>query len=109
MLIMICFCSYLKCPTRGGTLHFPANPSYFGHPVQQTQYYSHQLPTFSVPAPVLEPPQLINTVNDDSVPWNTVQQRYMDLNRARNDQQQYVQTVRERLRPTNNNISDENV
>ena len=103
------FQDYSPVEARGGTLHFPANPSYFGHPVQQTQYYSHQLPTFSVPAPVLEPPQLINNVNDDSIPWNTVQQHYMDVNRARNDQQQYVRTVRERLNPANTNISDENV
>ena len=48
---------YSPVEVRGGTLHFPTNPSYFGHPVQQTQYYSHQLPVFSVP-PVLEPPHL---------------------------------------------------
>ena len=100
---------YSPVEARGGTLHFPANPSYFGQPVQQTQYYSHQLPTFSVPAPVLEPPQLINNMNDDSIPWNTVQQRYMDVNRARDDQQQHARTVRDRLNPANTNISDENV
>ena len=58
---------------------------------------------------MLEPPQLINNVNDDSIPWNTVQQRYMDVNRARNDQQQYVRTVRNRLNPANTNICNENV
>ena len=100
---------YSPVEARSGTLHFPTNPSYFGHPVQQTQYYTHQLPTFSVPAPVLEPPQLINTGNDDSIPWNTVQQRYMDQNRARNDQHQHVQTVRDRLRPFRANVSADNV
>ena len=86
---------YSPVEARGGTLHFPANPSYFGQPVQQTQYYAHQLPTFSVPAPVLEPPQLVNSMNDDPLPWNVLQQRYMDVNRARDDQQQHAQTVRD--------------
>ena len=100
---------YSPVEARGGTLHFPANPSYFGQPVQQTQYYAHQLPTFSVPAPVLEPPQLVNSMNDDPLPWNVLQQRYMDVNRARNDQQQHAQTVRDLLNPTVSNNSTENV
>ena len=48
-------------------------------------------------------------MNDDTIPWNTVQQRYMDVNRARDDQQQHARTVRDRLNPTNTNISNENV
>ena len=100
---------YSSVEARGGTLHFPANPSYFGQPVQQTQYYAHQLPTFSVPAPVLEPPQLVNSMNDDPLPWNVLQQRYMDVNRARNDQQNHARTVRDLLNPTVSNNSTENV
>ena len=72
---------------------------------------SFAMAPFQVYSPVeaREPLQLINNVNDDPIPWNTVQQRYMDQNRAHNDQQQYVRTVRERLNPANTNISDENV
>ena len=84
---------------RGGTLHFPANPNYFGQPVQQTQFYAHSLPAFSVPAPVLEPPQLINNANDTPLPWNVLQQRYMDVN-ARNAQQDHTRTVKSFFNPT---------
>ena len=90
---------YSSVEARGGTLHFPANPNYFGQPVQQTQYYAHSLPTFSVPAPVLEPPQLINNANDTPLPWNVLQQRYMDVN-ARNAQQDHTRTVRSFFNPT---------
>ena len=56
-----------------------------------------------------EPPQLVNSRNNDPLPWNVLQQRYMDVNRARDDQQQHARTVRDRLNPTNTNISTENV
>ena len=48
-------------------------------------------------------------MNDDPLPWNVLQQRYMDVNRARNDQQQHAQTVRDLLNPTVSNNSTENV
>mgnify|MGYP001253730018 CR=1 FL=1 len=51
----------------------------------------------------------VNSMNNDPLPWNVLQQRYMDVNRARNDQQQHAQTVRDLLNPTVSNNSTENV
>ena len=98
------FQTFTPVEVRCGCLHFPLNPSHYGHPVQQTQHYNDPLPMFQHPPPILDPPRMINNDLDNSIPWNSHQQRYMS-----NDRTQHVQSVRDRLRPNRNNVSNGNV
>ena len=98
------FQNYTPVEIKRGFLYFPQKPNHHQgqNPVQQTHVYNH-MPMFPNPPPTLDPPRLVRTDLNTSVPWNSSQQSFVNQDRYR-DRADLVRQVRSRLAKTDTNV-----